>query len=79
MDEKLLARQASAGDKEAFAALYMRYRDDLYRYAYFRLGNEEDVRDAVSACIVEAKRCGVQVVDLPYPLSLLLSLYRSAK
>ena len=54
MDEKLLARQASAGDKEAFAALYMRYRDDLYRYAYFRLGNEEDARDAVSACIVEA-------------------------
>ncbi|MBQ3330716.1 MAG: RNA polymerase sigma factor [Ruminococcus sp.] len=54
MDEKLLVRRASGGDKEAFAALYMRYRDDLYRYAYFRLGNEEDARDAVSACIVEA-------------------------
>lgn len=54
MDEKLLVQKASGGDKEAFAALYMRYRDDLYRYAYFRLGNEEDARDAVSACIVEA-------------------------
>lgn len=54
MDEKMLVQKASGGDKEAFAALYMRYRDDLYRYAYFRLGNEEDARDAVSACIVEA-------------------------
>ena len=54
MDEKMLVQKASGGDKEAFAALYMRCRDDLYRYAYFRLGNEEDARDAVSMCIVEA-------------------------
>lgn len=54
MDEKLLVQKASGGDKEAFAALYMHCRDDLYRYAYFRLGNEEDARDAVSSCIVEA-------------------------
>ncbi|MBQ3264784.1 MAG: RNA polymerase sigma factor [Ruminococcus sp.] len=54
MDEKLLVKRASGGDKEAFAALYMLYRDDLYRYAFFRLGNEEDARDAVSACIVAA-------------------------
>ena len=54
MDEKSLVRRASGGDKEAFAALYMRYRDDLYRYAFFRLENEEDARDAVSACIAQA-------------------------
>ena len=54
MDERMLVEKASSGDKEAFAALYMRYRDDLYRYAYFRLGDEEDARDAVSACIAAA-------------------------
>lgn len=54
MDEKNLVRMAAAGDKEAFAALYTRYKDALYRYAYFRLGNAEDARDAVSACIVSA-------------------------
>lgn len=54
MDERILVQKASSGDKEAFAALYMRCRDDLYRYAYFRLGNEEDARDAVSACIAQA-------------------------
>ena len=54
MDEKNLVTLAAGGDKNAFAALYTRYRDDLYRYAYFRLGNAEDARDAVSACIVSA-------------------------
>ena len=54
MDEKTLIRQAIGGDKEAFAALYMRYRDALYRYAYFRLGDANDAEDAVSACIISA-------------------------
>lgn len=54
MDEKKLVIRASGGDREAFAALYTRYKDDLYRYAYFKLGHSEDARDAVSACIVAA-------------------------
>lgn len=54
MDEKILVIKASGGDKNAFAALYTRYKDDLYRYAYFKLGNMEDARDAVSSCIVAA-------------------------
>ena len=54
MDEKMLVTRAAGGDREAFAALYMRYKDDLYRYAYFQLGHPEDARDAVSACIVAA-------------------------
>ena len=54
MDEKILVKSAVAGDKNAFAELYMRYRDDLYRYAYFRLGNDEDAHDAVSSCITAA-------------------------
>ena len=54
MDERNLALRASGGDKEAFAALYTLYKDDLYRYAYFKLGSAEDAHDAVSACIVAA-------------------------
>lgn len=54
MDEKKLVALAVGGDRNAFAALYTRYKDELYRYAYFRLGNAEDARDAVSACIVAA-------------------------
>ena len=54
MDERVLIPRAVAGDKEAFAALYMLYRDSLYRYAYFRLGDSVYAEDAVSACIVSA-------------------------
>lgn len=54
MDEKMLIGRAVAGDRDAFAALYMLYRDSLYRYAYFRLGNAADAEDAVSACIAAA-------------------------
>ena len=54
MDEKNLTLKAVSGDKEAFAALYALYKDDLYRYAFFKLGDPEDARDAVSACIVSA-------------------------
>lgn len=54
MDEKNLVQRAVTGDKEAFAGLYTRYKDSLYRYAYFRLGNDNDAQDAVSACIIGA-------------------------
>lgn len=54
MDEKNLVIRASCGDKNAFAALYTRYKDELYRYAYFKLGNDEDARDAVSSCVIAA-------------------------
>ena len=54
MDEKVLAKKAKSGDKEAFAKLYTLYKDRLYRYAYFKLGSEQDALDAVSDCICEA-------------------------
>ena len=54
MDERDFVKRARHGDKNAFAKLYMMYRDRLYRYAYFKLGDEEDARDAVSDCVVEA-------------------------
>lgn len=56
MDEKTLVQRAVTGDKEAFAGLYTRYKDSLYRYAYFKLGNEPDAQDAMNDCIVEAYR-----------------------
>ena len=56
MDEKTLVQRAVTGDKEAFAGLYTRYKDSLYRYAFFKLGNDADAQDAVSSCIVAAYR-----------------------
>lgn len=49
-----LIQRAVQGDKQAFASLYTRYRDRLYRYAYFKLGSESDAQDAVADCVVSA-------------------------
>ena len=52
--EQALIQKAKSGDKEAFAELYLLYKDKLYRYAYYRLGNETDAMDALSMCITHA-------------------------
>ena len=54
MEEKGLVIKAKAGDKEAFCALYSLYKDRLYRYAFYKLQNEEDAKDAVSDCVLSA-------------------------
>jgi RNA polymerase sigma-70 factor (ECF subfamily) len=54
VEEKSLILKAKAGDKEAFCALYGLYKDRLYRYAFYRLQNEEDAKDAVSDCVLSA-------------------------
>lgn len=46
--------KAQKGDKEAFSQLYYAYKDSLYRYAYFRLGNSEDAMDAVADTMLSA-------------------------
>lgn len=53
MDEKLV-NEAIAGSKEAFCALYGRYKDKLYRYALYKLGDPDDAEDAVSDCVLAA-------------------------
>ena len=54
MTESDLVKRAKEGDKESFCRLYSLYKDRLYRYAYYKLGNTEDAQDAVSDCIVQA-------------------------
>ncbi len=48
--------RATGGDQAAFCTLYGAYKDKLYRYALYRLGNPEDAEDAVSDCVVSAYR-----------------------
>lgn len=54
MEEKTLVTLAKSGDQKAFVTLYACYKQRLYRYAYYRLGNPEDAEDAVSDCILQA-------------------------
>ena len=56
MDELNLIIRAKNGDADAFCQLYDLYRSRLYRYAFYRLGNESDAEDAVSECVLAAWR-----------------------
>ena len=56
LSERQLILKSKAGDKQAFGELYTLYKDKLYRYAYYRLGNVNDAKDAVSDCVVSAFR-----------------------
>ena len=47
-------RQAQAGDVDAFCALYTAYQQKLFHYAYYKLGNVQDVEDVVQDCMLTA-------------------------
>jgi RNA polymerase sigma-70 factor (ECF subfamily) len=50
-DEELLQR-ASAGDPDAFEALYRRYRDWVHRLAWRFTGNEQDALDVLQETFI---------------------------
>lgn len=49
-----LVREACQGSKESFCSLYGMYKDKLYRYALYKLGDPSDAEDAVSECVLAA-------------------------
>src|SRR5215207_1792294 len=51
-----LARRAAAGDERAFAAIYERYHQELYRYCRAILGDPEDAQDALQGTMASALR-----------------------
>jgi RNA polymerase sigma-70 factor (TIGR02952 family) len=55
-DGRELVAAAQAGDAEAFARIYDRYVDLVYRYAYARLGGRELAEDVTSETFLRALR-----------------------
>lgn len=54
MKESELIKKAQKGDEAAFCKLYDLYKNRLYRYAYYKLSNENDAEDAVMDCVLSA-------------------------
>ena len=52
MQELELITKAVSGDQKAFCGVYDLYKDRLFRYAFYRLGNRQDAEDAVSECVL---------------------------
>lgn len=51
-----LVARAQDGDQDAFAELYDRYRDVVFRFVLYRLGNRADAEDATSETFTRALR-----------------------
>lgn len=54
LSDDRLARRAAKGDRHAFAAIYRRYHQDLYRFCLAIVGNPQDAQDALQNTMVKA-------------------------
>ena len=55
-EDRNLALRAGKGDAAAFAALYDRYVEAVYRYVFYRVRNDADAEDLVSDVFMRALR-----------------------
>ena len=55
-DDQALAERAIAGDAEAFGSLYDRYVEAVYRYVYYRVGDQAEAEDVTSDVFFKALR-----------------------
>jgi RNA polymerase sigma-70 factor (ECF subfamily) len=54
-----LVERAQAGDADAFAQIYNRYIDTVFRFVYFRVGNRQQAEDLTAETFLRAlKRIG---------------------
>ncbi len=53
-DGRRLAGRAARGDRAAFAAIFERHQQDLYRYCVAILGNRQDAEEALQNTMVKA-------------------------
>jgi len=56
VSEAKLARLAAAGDEHAFARIYERYHQEIYRYCHAILGDPHDAQDAMHSTMANALR-----------------------
>jgi RNA polymerase sigma factor (sigma-70 family) len=56
LSDTTIAQRAAGGDQRAFAAIFERYHQDLYRYCVAILGNAEEARDAVQNTMLKILR-----------------------
>src|ERR671929_1718081 len=75
-DSELVAR-AKAGDHSAFTQIYERYAPAIYRYIYFRLGEQEQAEDLQAEVFLRMFEGIHRYEDRGWPIS--AWLYRIAR
>ncbi|MDD5527840.1 MAG: RNA polymerase sigma factor [Patescibacteria group bacterium] len=76
-DKKLLFR-VKKKDKNAFIAAYDLYADEIYRFAFFKVGNAEEAKDLTSAVFLKVWNYA-QSQGLDESQSLRAFIYKTAK
>ena len=56
LSDERLARRAVGGDERAFAAIFRRYHQPLYRYCLAIVGDPEDAQDALQNTMIKVLR-----------------------
>jgi RNA polymerase sigma factor (sigma-70 family) len=56
LSDERLARRAVGGDNRAFAAIFRRYHQSLYRFCLAIVGNPEDAQDALQNTMIKVLR-----------------------
>ncbi len=56
LSDERLARRAAAGDRRAFAAIFGRHHQGIYRYCLAILGDAQEAQDALQNTMVKAMR-----------------------
>ena len=51
-DDNHLLTLATQGDKRAFGVLYERYLDEIYRYVFYRVGDEHEAEDITANAFI---------------------------
>jgi len=68
-DEKILIQRAIAGEAAAFGELYSFYLDAIYRYIFFRVGEQKDAEDLTEVVFLKAWEALPGYKDFGNPLS----------
>jgi RNA polymerase sigma-70 factor (ECF subfamily) len=67
--ENQLVRRAVGGDAEAFGDLYVHYLDDIYKYIFYRVGDEKRAEDLTERVFIRAWEAIEGYEPRGYPLS----------
>ncbi len=54
LDEKALIERAISGDADAFGELYSHHLDAIYRYVFFRIGEQQEAEDLTENVFLKA-------------------------
>lgn len=67
-EEKQLVERASARDRQAFAQLYDRFVDKIYKYIYYKVGSSSEAEDLTAQTFLKAWEAigGYQWTERPF-------------